>query len=1255
MVEPAAAVIFNTLLSGRSALGHPVYSVSRVMSRPARVSLNVGFFNPQPRRVKGKEKMAAPSRPEVLAVYSSRCQEWSCRMRVSIWCLESEHKSAEELNPRWPRSPRRTRKAAHNSPRIKLVPPLHRGQTRHASNSSDSSAPDDSESPSFNSDGPAPRPPTEASTSSNTGILDSEAPSDDSDTDGLVVPPSEAPDPSDPPLLDNISETDSPPSLEIHLQPLEDAEYIISPADRVSVWKFLTPPPIPVVKDDAAHLSDEVAVGRLRELLIDASQKRREKHPKLEQTWRAYEAVETRGCLSFFTPPELLFLCDKWLDFAETHYQVGDLDFLHMWGTRLGGLLETLRLRVPSVDLAMRNSIARAMALEGDVQKSLDFVHTELPEYKRSAPDRLLQVYESVLLSTWRHYDRLRALDFLILEWKIVGPHIITETSRNHPKAVIASGTSLRQNAHAIVSGISLPALVLADKKHEWDKQRCTQLGELLIEAFFRAKLPVESLDIMREMTRQGIRPAVHLPLQLVRVLAREDLYIDAHQLYTTLASATDETYEYLFTGLYLHAHEGDHLKAKAYYNRIVAAVGWAHRRDVLQLMYSFAVQGKTQETRQVFEEFFPADSNGIPTNSPQIDHYAVGIFSHAQRADFGGTQPWVESMAKLGLVPEVYVYTTILKSFALRGDLEPINIMLNQMRAAGVPPNLITYTTIMTLMAHRKDPVSVEALYKRAVNDGVVPDRIMMSTVMNAHIQAASWKGVIRAFDFVKSTSPHLGISISIYNLLLKAYVHIGAPFRIVSHIFNQLERYRVRPDAFTFALLIQSACDERKMHVAQDIFTEMEKLAEYWGSNRHITTWTLTIIMTGYLRMGNKVQAKATYDEMKRRNLEPNAVTYGAILTAYGREGTEESFKIAEEFIQDLTSRPKEEQTWDTPPHGHLSARDYIYLPLLRGYSMRRKTEDVERLFQEMLNQNGEPTLGMLTTLLEAYARVRDIDGVRQLWPQLLDLGVQYSKVPVFEEESQDQALSRMHTFVLCHPLSLYIKVLSGAGLFHDIAAVWKEFQMLGFSFSSDNWNQLSLALLRAGEVERAFAVLEKVLIPYHERSNRLRLERDPNPDSPLSIVDLPDTDQRPMERPLMGKARSNATKWGKHRRRAAKDFDDPEYADDLGHHLHILHRISPWANTWLPHPAVLHGLLNVLLRLRAGYAADAERHDRSELTFDNEELVHQRVASARQHLADIYAQYPEAVTVVNKFEMRERQRLGRWFTRLYPWAGP
>ncbi|KAJ7498606.1 hypothetical protein FB451DRAFT_1117221 [Mycena latifolia] len=1255
MVEPAASIVFNTLLQSRSTLAHPgsMYSVSRVVSR----SLSPGFFNPQPRRVKGKEPMSDPTRPDILSVYSARCQEWSCRMRVSVWCTRGPEK-IEEAEKR--RAPRRARKSSalprHRAPGSPL---LHRGLVRHASRTSERPFPD-SDPPSPDVDEDALNPPIEASTSGSAGDL----PAEDVD-----LPP-EAPDPSGPPLLDDISETDSPPPeteppLPLHITetdpaplhvaeidppPLPAAETDLSPPSPLPVVETELPPPSPspvAETEPPARLDRTVLQGDARYLqrLIAEPQE----YFQLEKTWHAYEVVHTHGGLSLMSAEELLTLANKFLDFVEQRNQIDELDDLHMWGARVRSVLDALGpVAVPAETLAMNSLTARALALEGDLQKALNLINSEQVDYEDFAAT--LRVYESIFVSTWRHFDRVRALEFLILEWNVIGSYLLTETGRVHSGTAVASAAaSFRETAFAIVSGISLPALVLADKEQGWGARTRRHLGELMMEAFFRAKLPMESVDILREMRRQGLEPTLYLPLQLVRALAREDLYNDAHTIFGSFDEDATGTYDYLFTGLYLYAHEGKDQEAQEWFDRITDA-GWQNSKVVLQLMYAHAVQGQALNTLQIFQEYFPEDDNGVPTNNPLVEHFAVGIFAHAQRGDFSGTGLWLELMGKVGMQPELYVYTTILKSFALRGDLDSIAAMLDQMRATGCPPNLVTYTTVMTLLAHRKDPASTETIYARAISDGIVPDSMMVATLMNAHIEAGSWKGVIRAFDFVV-TSPHIKLSIGIYNLLLKAYIQIGAPFRIVSRIFNRLERLRVRPDAYTFALLIQSACDARQMDTASAIFTEMERLAEHWGSTRHITTWTLTIIMAGFLRRGDNERAMAVYEDMVKRALKPTAVTYGVIIAAYGREGTEESFELAEQFIRELTERPQETRTWETPPHGRLSARDHLYLPLMQSYASRHKPEEVERVFAQMLEDGGEPTLSILDTILDAYARVGDVDSVLRLWPQIFNLGVKYSTIPLFADDSKAQSDAKMHTFVLCIPLSRYIGTLSKAGLHDEIAEVWKTFQTHGFSFSADNWNQLALALVEAGEVERCFEVLEKVLLPYHRRSKRLRQERDPHPSSPLSF-DVAPADKRPLELPLVGKARVAATKWARFHRRAHEDFEHTAHAADLAHHLHVLHRISPMWNTWLPRADVLRRLFDAVLRLRAGYPAHAESRDVDELSMDPDEL-RARIEHATTRLRGIHDAYPDAVQSVERFERRERRRLGRWFTKVYSWA--
>ncbi|KAF7332314.1 hypothetical protein MKEN_00112900 [Mycena kentingensis (nom. inval.)] len=1153
MVEPALLTTFRLPLLA-----------ARAMSRPIRIHLSSDFFVPRPRCAKGKEREDTT----ILSIHTARCQDWSCRMRVSRYAT-----NPETVRKRTPRGPRRAR--ANSPPRgISFV---HRGQTRHASQSSDRNPPDPPEPPIV------PDPPPETTSS----LESSDCATDD---------PGNVPDPP-PPVPSDTDEILLP-------------ELTLSPAEALVHLRQFVRSPFPLGKLSAA--------------------------------------LEVDGCLTEMSEDEVLDFAESLVDSVEL---LEDLGEVHAWGERVGRVLNTVTASEPSQ--RVHNLNARAVALSGDLQRALDLAKTHRPEYADFGP--FLRVYESILVLTWRHFDRISALEFLAFEWKTLGSYLLTETSRIHsgtPSLVTAS-RSLRQAAYAIVSAISDPAAVLSERRNDWDPQQLQHIGDVLLEALIRADNPLQASEIVEQMQRQDLTPAPHLVLLLIRSLAREEYFAQAHHFYASLKP--ERKFGYLFTGLYINAKEGRDEETVDYFNRI-SERGWINPKVIVELMYAYAVKGRTAETLQVFQEFYPEDEDGMPTNKPRIEHFNVGLFAHAVSGDFAGTKHWLSLMRKVGIQPDAYCFSTILKTFAMRGDLESISNVLDQMRAARCNPNRVTYTNVMTLLAHRKDPTSTEAIYSRAIREGVIPDTKMVNTVMNAHIESGSWSGVIRAFDFIRS-SPHARIGIDTYNILLKAYVQIGSPFHIVARIFAQLEKLRLRPDEYSFALLIQSACDGRAMSAAANIFKEMERLAEHWDSTRHITTWSMTIIMAGFLRIGNNEQAMSIYADMEKRGLKPNHITYGTVMRSYGREGSEESFQLAEEFVKNVVSQPASQRTWEEPNYGRVTSRSRLYIPLMRSYIKRGKPEEVNRLFNEVLQDGGEPTLSMLHTLLESYVAMRDIRSVLALWPQIFDLGVRYSNVSVLEDRRDDAELAKMHTFVLCTPLDLYLKALSAEGMHDEIAKVWKQFQDEGFSFSSENWNELALALLNAGELERCFEVLERVIIPYYRQSQRARRQRINKPTSPLTLVDTsPDSDwvPRPFDAPRSSRQRREAAKWHRYHQRAVHELDSEEHGDDLAYQLHVIHQISPMWNSWQTRHDVLSTMFRATLKLRAGYPVDAEDEeavgDESHLeTF----TIRERREAANARLQNLLEQYPETVTELGWFERKEQKRLGRHYRTVYRWA--
>ncbi|KAF9498621.1 hypothetical protein BDN71DRAFT_1442974 [Pleurotus eryngii] len=981
----------------------------------------------------------------------------------------------------------------------------------------------------------------------------------------------------------------------------------------------------------------------------------------VEETLAALDKIENTPYVHDLRQSKALSLLDRLLTEAEEGYTNVDISTLHEQGHRIQHYINIFASDInPLSKRNIRYSCleARCHALVGDLQSATAALH-KIEKMPLIYEERgiILRVYNNILRSTRRHYDDIRVLDFVLAEWMNIGSFLSVRPSQWHHSAPRKEGITLRETAYISLANINHPQTLLADRQ-DWDEERRLRLGQLLIEALCSRTLAVDAHSVFQEMSRQGLDVEHRLRLSLVRSLAREGKFGYANALYHSLDSTGVYPYR-IATGLYLYAHQGDVVQAERYFERLSKEDRWVGEPETAMLIYSYATNGRTEDAIAVFEQLFPDREEG-EFGSPKAIHYSIIIYAFAQKGDFSAMNEWLEIMASAGFPPDIYVYSIILRGFALRGDVDSIIAVLDQMRAANILPTVVTYTTAITLLARRRDPIAVESVYKRAIQEGIIPDRKMINTVMNAHVEAGSWNGVIRAFDYLNSSPMrHARLAIETYNTLLKAYILIGAPFRVVSKLFSRLESTGIRPDNITFTLLVQSACDSGLMDVASEIVEEMDRLSTQPNSDIKVDVYVLTIVMAGFLRLGNKIRAKETYEEMQTRGIQPTSLTFGAILKAYGRENSDESLQIAEEFVNSLMSS-ESPRTWDAPAHGGKSALSQIYGPLIASFARKQRPKDVERVFQGYLDAGGAPTIGILSTLLNCYRCVFNVEAAKQVWPQIFQLGLRYTRMPtLFENTKDDVHLSRLQANILCIPLSIYIDVLSAAGLHTEIAEVWGKFQVHGFAFDSHNWNHLTVALIRAGEPERAFEVLERVILPFQRQTDHLLRLRNESPDTPLSFDKLPareDLLSEPSEDPPMHSAERRAKAANtvfKQIRQASEEETDLFEGDsgDFAHPLRILHQISPSWNIWAPHNATLSVLLMVLTRLQEGTLMDPVQPEGIPLAGADAQ-DHARSAIAREILGRIYANYPKAVQVVLEHESKERRRLGSDYDQTYNW---
>ena len=790
-------------------------------------------------------------------------------------------------------------------------------------------------------------------------------------------------------------------------------------------------------------------------------------------------------------------------------------DFLNLWGLRIQDALHHIDPGIGDVPQNTQRVLWNALsvsasAMQGRFDEAITganllygYMEYDLEDAHRAD---ILHVYTILAHSIHQHAGPLALFDLLMQEADTVYMYI-HQPRRFHDHHLARSVDSFTATTLDLLSTIEDPVQCLRDAMREWSKTRLSIGGILILRALSRTPRVAESHAVFRLLRRENVLIAPEDVLLVVRGLIKQKSYDVAKDLLSTVSSYGKEPssrpfYDYNSTALWLYARLGEVDDALEHFIRL-AQCDRAKNEDRSSLLYAYAVTGDPVRAVELFRTFFPDPSIATPKNqAPNIVHYTNVILAYARVGDIDGVNEWIREMSEAGITPDLHVYNIVLEAFASRGDMQTMSTLLDQLRDNGFTPNHFIYTTIISAFAHRRDPIGAERIFKRALEEGVVPDRAMTTAIMNAHVEAGSWDGVIRAFDYLNTADGKgAGLTIEVFNTLMKAYVLIGAPFRTVANLFRHLERVNLRPDARTFALLIQSACDSRFMDIAEDLYVEMQRLcSEEQQTSLKANVYVLTILMSGYLRLNMRMKAKEFFDQIKENNLKSTALTYAAILNAYGEQRHEGGMQAAEDVLTSIMD--EDPKSWMQDVGGRRFTLETVYRPLLHAYTQRDQPPDVERLYDDMVKQGGQPTLGALAQLMDAYRRMGDVEAVQSLWPDIRRLAKEYvHENALLTELGAGQQNVETFSALMCVPFSIYIDALSVAGKHDEVAAAWKELRAEGLQFDSHNWNHLVVALVRAGEPVRAFDVVEKgtlreKMTAMQEALPALKEESDPIP---------------------------------------------------------------------------------------------------------------------------------------------------------------
>lgn len=857
-------------------------------------------------------------------------------------------------------------------------------------------------------------------------------------------------------------------------------------------------------------------------------------------------------------------------------------------------------------------------------------------------------MHSFLLLASSRHGGAVDAFAFFIEHYPATR---IRDWDENHVGRMVSL---LDKGLASLLESLPLPANFLIERKTSWSSSRRGVAAFILVLILLRHSRTEDGLLVFEEALSQQLELPTSLHEQLIRALVRVRMHEQASVHFGLLPppNGNKAVRARDALGLYLFAHQGKVEEAEECFERI-RTHGLVNPREVTLLMHASAVRGDVERVLGHFNFYFGESSIGQShyLSRPNIQHYGAILNAFAEKDDLAGLDEWLGRMINDGISPDRSIFNTILKAFALRGDLQSMRNILDQMKQAGTPADHVSYTTIIKVLARRGDVVAAETMYKRMVEDGHVPDGLAVTTLMNAHAEAGSWNGVIRVFDYLRNSAHKaLAFRVEIFNTLLKAYVLIGTPFDVVSNIFRRYETTAVRPNKYTFALLIQSACDNGLLDTAAQLFVEMEEASKDWTRDLNLSPHIFSIIIAAFLRRGRKSQALDFYNDMQSRGIQPTSYTFASFLRTYAADTDEGSLQSAQELLSSLVESPNELRSWRKPNSGREGWLAFLYAPLLQAYIVKMDMAKVEEQYAKYLEVEEEPSIGILTLLLDARRRDGNVEGVQQIWPQIVERALTRTReVDDLLSASNVKihaALGNLRrTDMLCIPLSIYIDAISRTGNHVEIAHTWNFLRDAGFQFDAHNWNHLVVALIRAGQPLRAFEVVEKVIVPYEQQARSIARDRSDSPPSPYLFDDeasIAQTREEPFGRQV-GRPSEKRGEFAKLLRE--QHLHVASGSDDYAHELYQMQLISPAWAVWRAHGVTLRALASVLRVLDSGQLIKP-MHGQGEVEAKNEGDVPKphvegedrakvEQKAARSLLNQILIDYPRTIARVDSWE--------------------
>lgn len=659
------------------------------------------------------------------------------------------------------------------------------------------------------------------------------------------------------------------------------------------------------------------------------------------------------------------------------------------------------------------------------------------------------------------------------------------DSTRPDPEPV----RQLRLALHSALGDISDPFAwfteVLASRKsapHEVYMTANTFLAAFLASD---SRTVGEAYSLWRNITQEFNSTFVpaHLAAELAQRLsehgspaAAREVFVRMREKWATLPHSA------LSVELRICANEGKTAEAQEVWADLTGRYG-PTREDKVAFALAYAMNGDVESAEEMIKHLLG------PRAFESADALGVMQRAYAAAGDLNTAHEYLRRAARIK--PRIIDFQNLLSRYASQGEAEKAVRLFDEMIRFGLRPTTHTYTSLISNFARTGDYLNADLTFEGMVQAGFTPDAVAYSAVINAALEAGEWDHAAMWCDRVPANLLHNG---ALASIIMKAFVLINAPLEVTLRQFREVPV----PNERMWALAMQAAADHEDMIMVQALFEEMDARSKLDFLSPAPNVYVFSILLSTFIRAGDRPMAKATYDAMISRKIIPSSVTYGLLTSSFADAPGTSSFEQGDNFARTVFEHLENTAHADAESEGRAAAD--IFRPLLTAAG-RNGDMALARRYFDLVKDKGGNSIYMTTVLMDAYRRAGQTKMVYRLWCKTFRDALR--AIPRHKSSNTLDAV-RSRNNLICVPLSVTLQAFTDVGRHDRIQKLWRDVRQSGFGFDAQNYNHLVRGLAVTGDVESAFRVVERVLIPRWDEV-RARQYRAMREQAKLQVVDV------------------------------------------------------------------------------------------------------------------------------------------------------